>query len=61
MRYNLTRSDLLSLNDLKIENGQLASDSSLAEETTQKQNEECICCIRNFSLQGNNATLKKLR
>ena len=42
LRVNLKSSDLLSFNDLKSENVQLASDLSSAEETTKKQNEEML-------------------
>ena len=42
LRVNLKSSDLLSFNDLKSENVQLASDLSSAEETIKKQNEEIL-------------------
>ena len=61
LRVNLKSSDLLSFNDLKSENVQLASDLSSAEETIKKQNEEFFCCFRNFLYSDNNATLNKLR
>ena len=42
LRVNLKSSDLLSFNDLKSENVQVASDLSSAEETIKKQNEEML-------------------
>ena len=42
LRVNLKSSDLLSFNDLKSENVQLASDLSSAEETIKKQNEDIL-------------------
>ena len=52
LRMNLTSSNLLSFNDLKTENIQLASDLLLAEETIQKQNEEFVVASATFHFKG---------
>ena len=57
MRGHLQCRDTLAGN----EGCPLKTGTTVAAETIQTQNEEFCCCIRNFSLQKNNATLKKLR